>query len=136
MNRLKLHKTFCSSLMILMRLQVFQASITCLSKTLSSPTLSNNEKTTFLEWVKLDRAPFTMQLSRIKKPKLNRLSIPDRGQGISKIVIKRQISLEHPLVPDPDNLTMITLDPIVNIFSMSNGKDLQADKKNLIRHNS
>jgi hypothetical protein len=88
-----------------------------------------------------------MQLSRIKKPNLNRCkikllngfliaSIPDRGQGISKIVTKRQINLGHHPALDPDNLTMITLDPIVNIFSMINGKDLLADKKNQIRHNS
>jgi hypothetical protein len=119
-----------------MRLQGFQASIMCLSKTLSSLTHFNNERITYLEWVKLDRAPFIMQLSRIKKPNLNRSSIPDRGQGISKIVTKRQINLGHHPALDPDNLTMITLDPIVNIFSMINGKDLLADKKNQIRHNS
>ncbi len=88
-----------------------------------------------------------MQLLRIKKPNLNRcnvktdsffllVSIPDRGQGISKIVTKRQINLEHPQAQDLDNLTMITSHLIVNIFSMINGRDLLVDRKNLIKHNS
>ena len=88
-----------------------------------------------------------MQLSRIKKPNLNRCkikllnsflieSIPDRGQGISKIVTKRQINLEHPQAQDLDKLTMITSHLIVNIFSMINGRDLLVDRKNLIKHNS
>lgn len=121
---------------ILMRLQVSQASITCLSKTLSSPTHSNNERIIYLEWVKPDRAPSTMQLSRIKKPSLNRLSIPDRGQGISKIVTKRQINQEPLPALGLDNLTMITSHLTVNIFSMINGRDLLVDRKNLIKHNS
>jgi len=64
------------------------------------------------------------------------VSIPDRGQGISKIVTKRQINQEPLPALGLDNLTMITSHLTVNIFSMINGRDLLVDRKNLIKHNS